>query len=332
MHVCLLSKFGQSSNLLYSGTRLGLEQNNIEYLDIDISLERHEESPHWISIPTLIPKTPKKEDGEIITKITQFKPDVLLLLQYAGIPFLIDNGEKIKEIIGTNGKIGFWFVDLADEIHENAILGEYISHLFLSNNGQLVEYKNKWKLEHACFMPQGCYLSDEFKINKIFKQDIVFLGRRQREDIRYNERNLLLDSFKKTVGLTEFDQTINLNETIELYKETKIILGSSWRNDIDLYSSDRIFNVLGAGGFYLCSYFPGIERLFENHRHLVWFKTQEEGLELARYYLSHNDKREKIAYNGYMLVKEKHTYKERVKNIFDIFSKKTDQFSGYVNT
>ncbi len=332
MRVCLLSKFSQSSNLLYSGSRLGLEQNNIEYLDIDISVDRHEETPHWISIPFISPKTPKDEDAKIISKISQFKPDCILLLQYAGIPFLIDNGEKIRKILDVKGSVGFWFVDLAEQIYENKVLGKYIDFLFLSNAGQLEKYKEKWNLRNALFMPQGCYLTNTFSTNKLFKHNVVFLGRRQRQDIRYNDRNALLDAFQKTLGLTELSQTVNLQETINLYQESKIILGSSWRNDIRLYSSDRIFNVLGAGGFYLCSYFPGIEVLFENHKHLVWFKTHEEGLKLAKHYLQNNEEREKIAYNGYMLVKEKHTYKERMRDILDILSNKTYQFSGYLKS
>ncbi len=332
MRVCLFSKFGQSSNLLYSGTREGLDENKIEYIDINVSKERNRQSPHWISIPSLTPTHQKSEDTAILQKISDFKPHVILLLQYDGIAFLVDNGKIVRSIIGMKGIIAFWYVDLAQTIDENRVLGTYIDYLFLSNEGQLEEYETKWGIKNAVFMPQGCFVTHTFKAKRQYKNDVVFLGRRQQQDPRYHERNVLLDSFRDSVGLTEFDNEVNLQNTIALYQESKIVLGSSWRNDIRLYSSDRIFNVLGAGGFYLCSYFPGIETLFHNHKHLVWFKTSEEGLKFAKYYLQNNEEREKIAYNGYMLVKEKHTYKERIRNILDVFSNKTYQFFGYVDS
>lgn len=330
MRVCLLSKFGESSNLLYGGTRLGLEANDIQYIDININRERHENPPHWISIPQISPQHPKPEDKLILEKIKSFKPDLILLIQYGGIPFLIDNAEQIKSILGKHGKTAFWFVDLAKQINENPILGKNIDIMFLSNAGQLEEYKKKWQIKDIFFMPQGCYVIDTFSQTKSYKYNVVFLGRRQQNDLRYAKRNKILNAFKNKTGLTEFTETIDLETTMKLYQESKIILGSSWRNDIECYSSDRIFNVLGAGGFYLCSYFPGIEKMFRNRDHLVWFKTTEEGIQLAEYYLIHDKEREKIAYNGYELVKNKHTYQDRLKNIIDIVQNNIHQFSGFL--
>ncbi len=330
MRVCLFSKYGESSNLLYSGARWGLEKNNIPYIDINIDKVRNTKPPFWISIPQLTPKTPHPQDKVILKKIQLFRPDLILFLQYNALQFLVDNGNELKATLKSGGKIGFWYVDLAPEINENFLLGKYIDILFLSNAGQLKEYQKKWNLKQVVFMPQGCFLSNTFPTVKKYSYEIVFIGRRQSSDPRYKERNTLLDVFKVKIGLKEFDKFLELNQIISVYQQSKIVLGTSWRNDVELYSSDRIFNVLGAGGFYLCSYFPGIEKLFKNHLHLVWFKTAEEGIRLASYYLNHNRKREKIAYRGYMLAKGKHTYEKRIKNITDIIKNKVNDFKGFL--
>ncbi len=330
MRVCLLSKYGESSNLLYAGTRLGLERNNIPFIDIIIDRERNENPPHWVSIPPLSPQPSKPQDKTIMDTIQAFRPDHILLLQYGGIPFLVDNAKEIRELLGPQGKTVFWYVDLAQEINDNPVLGACINLMLLSNTGQLAEYKRKWHIKQTVFMPQGCYTSEAFPQHKLYNHQVVFLGRRQRNDQRYEQRNAILDAFKQNIGLDEFENTIDIADTISLYQKSKIVLGSSWRNDIELYSSDRIFNVLGAGGFYLCSYFPGIEKMFINRKHLVWFKTAEEGIQLTRHYLIHDKEREKIAYNGYELVKNNHTYKDRVKNIVDIIQNNTRQFSGFL--
>lgn len=330
MRVCLFSKYGESTNLLYEGVRTGLRENNIDFLDINISLERGEPSSHWINIPTVTKKQSLSSDAGILKKIELFKPNLIFLLQYSGLQFLLDNGDKIRQIIGKNGKIAFWFVDLAQKINENRFLGQYIDFFFLSNFGQLSEYQKKWSIKNTYFMPQGCFLAKELPKDNEYLYDLGFLGRRQTNDPRYQKRNEILDAFSKKFSVKESDKTLTLESTIGFYQTCKINLGLSWRNDVMLYSSDRIFNVLGAGGFYLCSYFSGMEKLFKNHKHLVWFKSINDGLEQSQFYLDHEDKRKEIIEAGYFLVKTKHTYQKRVVNVFDIIYNKIGGFKGFI--
>lgn len=330
MRICLFSKYGSSGNLLYIGVRKALEELKISYLDINISQERKEKTPHWISIPTLKPQKPSIFDEGIINKIKEFKPNLLFLLQYSGLPFLLDNSKNIRKILGKDGKIAFWLVDLAAKIYPNKKLGDFIDFFFLTNGGQIKEYQKKWGVKNIYFMPQGCFLAEKFPSPKKRIFNLGFLGRRQKNDKRYRQRNKILDSFKEKFGLYESNKELALEDQIDFYQKCKIIIGSSWKNNVYLYSSDRIFNVLGSGSFYLCSYFPGIEKLFKNHYHLVWFKNINEGHKIASYYLKHDEEREKIAYNGYNLVKNKHTYKKRIQNVLDIINGKANQFLGFL--
>ena len=56
----------------------------------------------------------------------------------------------------------------------------------------------------------------------------------------------------------------------------------STRASVERYFSNRTFLTLAAGGFHLTHYVPGLETMFENHRHLVWYRSDEECLELIR--------------------------------------------------
>lgn len=332
MRVCLFSKYGQSSNLLYEGVRIGLKESNVDFLDINISFEKIEEPPKWISIPTLEPSNPlNTKDNLIIERLASFKPDHIFVLTYSALQFLIDNGDTLRKIMGGDGKIIFWYVDLAPEINENVLLGKYIDFFFLSNAGQLDEYKKKWGLQNVHFMPQGCFIADSIDVNLSEKYDVGFLGRRQKEDPRYIERNRILDIFSDKFNLDEQNTSLNIKDAIRYFRNCKINLGLSWKNDIYLYSSDRIFNVLGACGFYLCSYFPGLERLFVNKTHLVWFKNEIEAVELAKYYLEHGRERANIKKNGYNICINKHTYTDRVKNILSIINGDEKEFNGFLN-
>lgn len=330
MRVCLFSKYGQSSNFLYEGTRTGLKENNVPFIEININKLQHEDSPHWLSIPTLKSQPPHEEDKSIIETIQTFRADIIILLQYSGLQFLTNHGSTLRSILGTKGKIAFWNVDLEPQINSNTDVGQFIDYFFLSNGDQLEEFKQKWGINHTVFMPQGCFVQTDMAVNEPH-WEIGFLGRRQKNDPRYNERNTILDAFKTEFDMIEADNITTVDQSFNFYHDCQINLGLSWRNDVYLYSSDRLFNVLGAGGFYLCQYFPGIERLVENHKHLIWFMDVEEGKRLVHHYLFHPQERNKIARQGYDLAKEKHSYSKRIKNILDIIEEKSSDFFGYLS-
>ena len=87
---------------------------------------------------------------------------------------------------------------------------------------------------------------------------------------------------------------------------------------------------MGCGAFYICQWFPGIEKLAENDKHLIWFKTENELLEKVDYYLEHKEEREKIRMNAQELAHSKHTFVHRIQNMFDIINGKANGFYGFL--
>ena len=71
---------------------------------------------------------------------------------------------------------------------------------------------------------------------------------------------------------------------------------------------------------HITLYIPGMEEDFENHKHLVWFKTVDEGIDLIKYYLDHDTEREEIAWAGWKLAMKKYTFHNRMED-FDRFTK-----------
>ncbi len=101
---------------------------------------------------------------------------------------------------------------------------------------------------------------------------------------------------------------------------SKILLGLNQTHDSHLYFSNRFFLTLACKGFHLVRYVPGIEKVFRNGEHLVWFRSREECLELAGHYLERDEERRRIAEAGHALVREKHSYGNRVAEILDILA------------
>ena len=79
----------------------------------------------------------------------------------------------------------------------------------------------------------------------------------------------------------------------------------------------RVWDVLGSGGFLLTNYQAEIPYYFKEGTDLVCFDGIDDLREKVGYYLTHEEERREIAYNGYQKVKREHNYIERIQTILD---------------
>jgi len=98
---------------------------------------------------------------------------------------------------------------------------------------------------------------------------------------------------------------------VDAMREARIVLNTV---NVPRYGllTRRFFRSIASGRLFMTEYTPGLEDAFKNHRHMVWFHEVEEGLDLIRYYLDHDDERERIAVEGRRLILAKHTWKHRL--------------------
>lgn len=80
----------------------------------------------------------------------------------------------------------------------------------------------------------------------------------------------------------------------------------------------RIFDIMGNGGFVMTNYQQEIDDLFRIGHNIECFRTTEELLEKTAWYLSHEDARLRLALNGYKEVRDHHTHVHRLREIFHI--------------
>ncbi len=102
----------------------------------------------------------------------------------------------------------------------------------------------------------------------------------------------------------------------EIYSSSRIGINYSLNNDINM----RMFEILSCGTMLITSKIKenGFAELFKEGLHLVTYETKKELMVLIDYYLRHDEERERIARAGYELVKSRHTYKHRLRKIFDV--------------
>lgn len=110
-------------------------------------------------------------------------------------------------------------------------------------------------------------------------------------------------------------------EEASAYRGAKIAINCS-HFEIEKYSSDRLFRILGTGtAICLAKHYPRIEEDFTDGKHLKVWHSIEELKDLINYYLDPvNDfERKKIARAGMEVARAKFTFDEMAKNVVNMW-------------
>lgn len=145
-----------------------------------------------------------------------------------------------------------------------------------------------------------------YPINMKRKYDLFFGGsnyprRFPLSGIRYNLICGLKKKFLMDVRGSGWPFYTNRVVRKELYsralQSAKINIGINHFN-VTRYYEERLVECMASGRMHMTLYIPGMERDFVNHKHLVWFKSADECVQLVRFYLDNDVKRERIAACG----------------------------------
>lgn len=167
------------------------------------------------------------------------------------------------------------------------------------------------------YMPQ-CGFDDDMTKGRDLGADIIFIGGITHEF--HTNRGECIDALKnynfkhiqsENGGFTKDQKYI--------YRKTPISLAVS--PQYGHYTSNRLYNILSSSGFCLTLWFPGIENLFVNKKHLVWFKDTKEMTKLIDYYLKNPKERSRIAEYGNKLYLARHTGEHRISKMIELLEK-----------
>ncbi len=143
------------------------------------------------------------------------------------------------------------------------------------------------------------------------KYDVCFIG-------HVNSQNRLeaLDRIFREFPNFFYGQRL-FEEAARKFAESKIVFNIAMKEDTNM----RCFEALGSGSFLLTDWVPDIDELFQDGKHLVFYRTLDEAVDKAKYYLSHDPEREKIAQAGYEHVLANHTIQHRVDKMLSELAK-----------
>ena len=123
---------------------------------------------------------------------------------------------------------------------------------------------------------------------------------------------------------TELLDKVNIHGRVSYDKEMPALFRSSRINlnpTLKIIQSGiplRALDIMGCGGFLLTNFQPEVSEYFENGSEVVMYKSLEEAADKAKYYLSHEDERSKIAQGGYEKVRRDFRYEDRILEMFRI--------------
>ena len=166
--------------------------------------------------------------------------------------------------------------------------------------------------------------------------DIVFLGNNYDSTqgfdlttLRYDMVKFLKEKYNDPLGvqfklygnnwggIADGNLMYKEDKEAECYRSCKIAINAS-HFDLERYTSDRLFRIMGCGAFCLTKWYPGIENDFTDGVHLRVWKDLQELKTLIDYYIEHVDERNEIAVNGYNLANGTSTWTHRTKQILEM--------------
>ena len=129
--------------------------------------------------------------------------------------------------------------------------------------------------------------------------------------------SLFRQYYLKLLNKIKNSTRISQREMIMVFNQSKINLNlSNSSTNQSQQIKGRNFEIPGCGGFMLTNYVEHLENYYKIGKEVICFNDLKDLKEKIKYYLVHEDEREKIAKAGYIRTIKEHTYEKRFIYIF----------------
>jgi hypothetical protein len=259
--------------------------------------------------------------GRIARYLTDaFEPDFLILTRHA-----IQLGESnIKGILRGRSAV-FWYFDL--EPKEKVLqLGRLVGRMYVTYLRPIEAYRAAG-VEQVGFLPQGVDPERDIPATSApapYRCDTSFVGSGQ-SSYRYEVLRAVAAVSRLQIRGPGWDDApadlpvvggpVHGKRLAQVIRGAAISLGASSypAQDTDSFSaSNRMWKILGSGGFYLGRQVEGIDSFARDALHCAWYRDPAQASELTRHYLAYPEERERIARAGRAHALAHHTYAHRL--------------------
>jgi spore maturation protein CgeB len=277
----------------------------------------------WINAAKIQRFKGDRTEKYILNIIDRFNPDIVFIFSQ-DIPLPV-----LQRISGGKIKTVLFYVDWRPDIPASLVeLGRLVDIFLVSGRGLIDQYRRAG-IHNPIFITDACDKYDHWKqrpILPIWVSDIAFIGQARPHESRLELVRRLKEICEvkvygrnwKDFCITPTLRSVGPRGYRLICGGAKIILGADIVNNVETHWSNRLWLTLGCGGFLLTNYVPGLEEFFVNREHLVWYKSEDDCMELAKEFLAKPDERKRIAEQGYRLVHEHHTFHHFVDRVLSL--------------
>ena len=241
----------------------------------------------------------------LLERIEMFNPDFVLLSKNKkyGKPLI----ERLRGKYLTVSWLFDLYHDLPREMGCQRSTKDspfYADRVFMSDGGEVGIQKETIR--------QGIHEPEAVLGKANVDHDVVFIG-----SDTYFGRHKMIEFLKETYGdrFAHYGMggkpEVRGLELNNLLAGSKVVVGDSVHSPN--YWSNRIYEVIGRGGFLLHPKVEGLDEEFEPYKHYIPFERGnfEQIKEIVDYYISHDKEREKIRLAGFDFCKTNYKYQDR---------------------
>ncbi len=240
----------------------------------------------------------------------EFKPDIYLWVESV-------HGYFPKNIKALGVPTACYLIDSHIHLDLHLDWAKYFDFVFIAQLEYLPVFREKAN-PNTFWLPLGADENVHAKIgtNKIY--EVGFVG--SINSGAHIRRKNLLEKINEHFPVHYkrcFDR-----EMAEFFSQSKIVFNNAIKNDLNM----RVFETLSIGSFLLTdkTFGNGQEIMFKDGEDLVTYED-EEIVEKVKYYLEHEDEREKIAERGQEIAHAAHTYFHRTEELLDVVTGKKNE-------
>lgn len=216
----------------------------------------------------------------------------------------------------------YWASDTHLGYDYRAEWAKHFDHVFVAQRDDAARMRAVW-LPHAvepqAYNPAGTYARSTEEalrfgqVQRLKRWDLSFVGHLN-DPTRVDALDRLFREFPNSWWGSMRTGRV-FERAADVYTQSRIVFNHAINHDLNM----RVFEALATRSCLLTPEVPGQHELgLEDGVHLVTYRDLDEAVEKARYYLAHEDERERIAVAGYHEVIAKHTFARRVTRILEV--------------
>lgn len=178
---------------------------------------------------------------------------------------------------------------------------------FLAQRAQVKEFADAG-VQNVSWLPLGCSpeLHNVGEHERLF--DIAYCGKPAEGEGERRPRLLAL--LKERFPNNRIVQCWP-HEMALAYAQSKIVVNACVNRDVNM----RVFEAMASGALLITDPADGLEELFEDGKHLVVYRNDDNLVEFIQFYLDNASERQRIAEEGRRFVLAHHTYEKRVEKM-----------------